>query len=110
MYRDELRAVLAQEVICKIYVRIDEAPPHKDTKGRTEFEEVVRVVRVHRKPVVAVAGVDEVLVWILLLLVLGSRECSMHTFGEAFNHLRCRSPFGSLEGSRESQQTSGGCY
>jgi hypothetical protein len=76
-----------QEAICKIYVRIDEVPLHKDMRGRTEFEEVVGVVRVHRKPVVTVASIDEVLVWILLLLVLGSRECSMHTFGEAFNHL-----------------------
>ena len=61
-YRDELRAVFAYEAICEIYIRIDEAPPHEDIKGRTKLEEVVRVVGVHQKPVIAAAGIDEVLV------------------------------------------------
>jgi len=47
----------------------------------------VGVIRVHGKVVVAAASVDEVLIYVPLLLVLGSRECSVHTFREAFNYL-----------------------
>jgi hypothetical protein len=87
MYRDELCAVFTYEVICEIYIRIDEAPLHEDPKGRTQLKEVVGVVWVHRKLVVTGAGIDEVLICIPLLLVLGSRECSVHTFGDTLNHL-----------------------
>jgi len=86
------------EVICEIYIRINKAPLHKDTKGGTKLEEIVGVIGVHRKLVIAAASIDKVLIYIPLLLVLGSRECSMHSFGEAFNYLRCCSPFGSLKG------------
>jgi hypothetical protein len=86
------------EAICEIYIRIDKAPLHEDTKGGTKLEEIVGVVRVHQKLVIAAASVDEVFICIPLSLVLGSGECSMHYFGEAFNYLRRRSPFGSLEG------------
>jgi len=101
MYRDELHAVFTYEVFCKIYISIDKVPLHKDMKGRTKLEEVVGVIRVHGKVVVAAASVDEVLIYVPLLLVLGSREHSVHTFGEAFNYLRRCSLFGSLEGQEK---------
>ena len=106
-YRDELCAVFMYEAICDIYVSINKALVNEDTKSGTKFEEVMRVVRVHREPVVAASSIDEVLVCILLQLVLRSREYSVNTFGEAFDHLRRRFPFHSLK-LRACQQTSGG--
>ena len=67
-------------------------------KGRTRPEEVVGVIGVHGKVVITAASIDEVLICVPLLLVLGSREHSVHTFGEAFNYLQHCSPFGSLKG------------
>jgi hypothetical protein len=98
MYRDELHAVFTYEAICEIYIRINKAPLHEDTKGGKKLEEIVGVVGVHRKLVIAAASIDEVFICIPLSLVLRSEEHSMHSFGEAFNYLHCRSPFGSLEG------------
>jgi hypothetical protein len=85
-------------VICKIYIRVKKAFLHKDTKRGTQLEEVVGVIGVHQKPVVAASCIEEVLVCILLLLVLRSRECLVSTFGETLDHLRHCFPFGSLKG------------
>jgi len=63
------------EAICEVYIRIDKMLANKDMKGRAKLEEVVGVIGVHRKLVVTAASIDEVLVCIPLLLVLGSREC-----------------------------------
>ena len=86
------------EAICKIYIRIDKAPLHKDMKGRTKLEEIVGVIGVHRKLVITAASIDKVFICIPLSLVLGSREHSMHSFREAFNYLHHCSLFGSLKG------------
>ena len=87
MYQDELCAVFMYEVICKVYIRVEKAFLHKDTKHGTQLEKVVGVIGVYQKPVIAASGVKEVLICILPLLVLRSRECSVSTFGETLDHL-----------------------
>jgi hypothetical protein len=88
-------------VICKVYIRVEKVFLHKDTKHGTQLEEVVRVIGVHQKPVVTAFGIEEVLICILPLLVLRSRECLVSTFGETLDHLQHHFLFSSLKGQEK---------